>query len=498
MTPLSICEGCLEKQRRIDQLLEENTRLKAQLHYRDQKQKEGFFGSSTPSAQRPVKPNTDPDKPSKPGGRPKGHPGQGRKSFDLDQAARVVDVELDVACPDCGYPMEDKGVRYRSVLEIPPPHPEPTLYRLRKLYCPRCKKAHQAQAPAVLPKAMFGNQLIARMAFLHYVHGVPLGRICDQMGLDWGSVVQMLHRLAGLFQPFLPQGIQLYRHAPVRHADETSWRTDGRSGYAWLFSTPDLSLFLFRQTRSASVPREVFGKRPLSGVLVVDRYNGYNQVPCKLQYCYAHLMREVEDLAKEFPDNAEVGVFTATLIPLLAEAMHLRGQLLADSDYYQRAAALKKAMVSVSQQPAQHLGIRRIQDIFRDHARRLYHWVKDRAVPPDNNRAERELRPTVIARKVSFGSQSEAGAQTREILMSVLHTLKKRQPDAEEYFKSVLDRLAADRKSAPVSLLFSQPTPVERLRVAPELPGKQLRKENKKIGKTGRRFPANKLQFGSG
>ena len=106
--------------------------------------------------------------------------------------------------------------------------------------------------------------------------------------------------------------IERYRLASVRHADETSWRTDGRSGYAWLFCTPDLSIFMFRQTRSASVPREVFGNLPLPGVLVVDRYNGYNQVPCKLQYCYAHVMREVEDLAKEFPDDAEVSLFTAT------------------------------------------------------------------------------------------------------------------------------------------------------------------------------------------
>lgn len=456
MKPYSICESCLEKQRRIDRLLEENTRLQAQLHYRHKKQNEGFFGSSTPSAQRPVKANTDADKLSKRGGRPKGHSGNGRKGFAPEQAARVVDVGLDAACPDCGQLMEDKGIRYRSVLEIPPPRPQPILYRLRKFYCAHCKKAHQAQAPAVLPQTLFGNQLIARMAFLHYVHGIPLGRICDQMGLDWGSVVQVLHRLAGLFQPVVPHLIQLYRRAPVRHADETSWRTDGRSGYAWLFSTTDLSLFLFRPTRSASVPKEVLGSRPLSGVLVVDRYNGYNQVPCKLQYCYAHLLREVEDLAKEFPDNAEVGVFTATLIPLLAEAMHLRGQRIADRDYLRRAAALQKAIASVSQQPAQHLGIRRIQDIFRDQAKRLYHWVKDRAVPPDNNKAERELRPTVIARKVSFGSQSEAGAQTRGILMSLLHTLKKRQQDAEAYFKSLLDRLAADIQQDPVALLFGE------------------------------------------
>src|SRR5438067_5042294 len=75
------------------------------------------------------------------------------------------------------------------------------------------------------------------------------------MGLDLGSVVQMFHRLAGLFKPVLPRLIERYRLASVRHADETSWRTDGRSGYAWLFCTPDLSIFMFRQTRSASVPR---------------------------------------------------------------------------------------------------------------------------------------------------------------------------------------------------------------------------------------------------
>lgn len=454
MKPHSICQDCLDKQRRIDQLLEENSRLKAQLRYRDNQHKEGFFGSSTPSAQRPVKPNTEPEQQSKLGGLPKGHPGHGRKGFNPDDAARIVDVGLDAACPDCGRPMEDKGIRYRSVLEIPPPRPEPILYRLRKNYCPHCQKAHQAQAPAVLPKALFGNQLIARIAFMHYVHGIALGRICDQMGLDLGSVVQMLHRLAGLFKPVLPRLIELYRVAPVRHADETSWRTDGRSGYAWLFCTANLSIFMFRQTRSASVPKEVFANQPLPGVLVVDRYNGYNQVPCKLQYCYAHLMREVEDLAKEFPDNAEVSVFTATLIPPLASAMHLRIQPITDEDYYRQAAALQQTIVSASEQPAQHLGIRHIQDIFRDHADRLYHWVDNRNVPADNNRCERELRPTVIARKVSFGSQSEAGAKTREIMMSLLHTLKKRQQHAEDYFKSVLDRLASDIKQDAVSLSF--------------------------------------------
>ena len=455
---MSFCQGCLEKQQKIDQLIEENQRLKSQLRYRQRKQTDGFFGSSTPSAKKPVKANSEAEQQAKSGGAQRGHPGHGRKSIDPAHAARTIEVTLAQRCPQCGGPLKDKGWRQRSVLEIPPPHPQPILYRLQKGFCPSCRRAVQAQAPAVLPKALFGNQLTARVLAMHYLHGIPLGRICDQLALEIGSLIEMLHRIARLFKAVLPPLIEQYRHAPVRHADETGWRTDGKNGYAWLYCTETLSLFLFRSTRSAAVPKEVLGDQPLAGVLVVDRYSGYNRAPLKLQYCYAHLLRETEDLEKEFADHQEIAAFTATLIPLLSSAMHLRSQDLSDSHYYEKAAQLQSHIVSVSKQPAQHLGIRRIQDIFCHHSERLYHWVCDRRVPADNNRCERELRPTVIARKVSFGSQSQEGAKTREILMSVLHTLKKRHPQAEQHLKWVLDQLATNPKQDPFPLLFPNNT----------------------------------------
>ena len=90
----------------------------------------------------------------------------------------------------------------------------------------------------------------------------------------------------------------------------------------------------------------------------------------------------------------------------------------------------------------------------REQAARLYHWAKAPTIPADNNRAERELRPLVIARKISFGSQSEQGAQTREILMSVLHTLAKRTENVFGAFKEALDVLAENEKRDPYKLLF--------------------------------------------
>ena len=452
------CEGCWEKQRRIDPLLEENQRLKAQLRYRERQATEGVFGSSTPSAQRPLKANSPPDHQGKKGGARPGHPGHGRPAIDAAHAARVIDVPVDPICPACGGALQPNGVRPRSVLDIAPPQPEPLLYRLHRGYCPRCRRAVQPAAPAVLPKTLFGNELTAPVVWLHYLHGIPLGRLSEQLGVSDGSLMEMLHRLAGRFQAVLPTLIAEYRQAPVRHADETGWRTDGHAGYAWLFCTVRVSVFLFRATRSAAVPKEVLGEAPLPGVLVVDRYQGYNRAPCALQYCYAHLLREVKDLGKEFPDAPEVAAFTATLRLELAQAMHLQGQPLSDPDYSAQAAAIKQQIVATVEQPAQHLGIRRVQDIFCAHPDRLYHWVENRQVPPDNNRCERELRPTVIARKVSFGSQSGAGAKTREILMSVLHTLKKRRADAQAHLKWVLDQLAVDPQGDPYALMFLNDT----------------------------------------
>ena len=205
-----------------------------------------------------------------------------------------------------------------------------------------------------------------------------------------------------------------------------------------------MSIFLFKNTRSASVPKGVFGQEPLPGVLVVDRYNAYNKAPVAIQYCYAHLLRDVEKLEKDCPDDGEVLRFSGALIPLLAKAMHIGSQDLPDEEYYREARELKDKIMAVCRSPAHHLGVRAIQDIFTTHEQRLFHWVPDRRVPAHNNDAERNLRPTVIARKVSFGSSSDAGAETRSVLMSVLHTINKRRGNVslESLFKNLLDRIA--------------------------------------------------------
>jgi len=455
------CAECLKKQREIDQLTEELQRLRQKLRYQERQAMAGFFGSATPSAKLPVKANIPPSKLLKRKGARPGHPGVGRHAFDASQAERVVDMAPAAGerCPNCDTRLEDKGMAGRAVLESCPVKAARVLYRLPKQYCPRCRRTFQPRAPAVLPKSLYGNQLIATATTMHYLYGIPLGKVCEQTALGPGSVVEVFHRVARLLAGIPDRLIQEYRRAPVKHADETGWRTNGHNGYAWLFATPRLSLFLFRQTRAASVPQHVFGKPWLPGCLVVDRYSGYNKVPCAIQYCYSHLLREVQDLDKEFPEVAEVHAFVSTVAPQLALAMGRRTQPRSDLEFARQAATLKAQIMASMEAPSHHLGIHRIQEIFRAHADRLYHWADDRRVPAENNLAERDLRPTVIARKVSFGSQSDAGAHTRGVLMSVLHTLKKRHVDVVAHLKGALDQLALDIHQDPFPLLFPADPP---------------------------------------
>lgn len=439
---MTYCKQCLAKPQKINELEEEIISLKSKLHYQERTAKEGFFGSSTPSSKIPVKPNSPTGDKRNRGGAKPGHKGHGRSSIREQDADKVEKINIGNTCPDCGSILEDKGTKTRAVIDCQPVKMKKVVYYLERKRCPRCKKIISARPPGVLAKCLYSNQLLAYVAVQHYIYGNTLGQIEKQTGIGYSSLVDAMHQLSKRLKDVPNSLIEVYRDSEVKPADETGWRTDGNNGYAWLFCTPKISIFRVRRTRSASVPREIFGEKPVPGVLVVDRYNGYNKMPCSIQYCYAHLLRTVKDLEKDFPENAEIKSFVEALAPQLTKAIILRTLDITDKQFKRQAAKIKNEIIDITNRKAKHPAIQKIQDIFREKSDRLYRWSEDRNVPADNNLAERELRPLVIARKISFGSQSDAGAKTREILMTVLHTLKKTTVDVTGALKSALDKLA--------------------------------------------------------
>ena len=431
---IGCCRGCYEKQLKIDRLEDQVVELKAKLAYQKKKQIEGLFGSNTPSAKIPIKANVPTIDAKKKSGAKDGHAGHGRNGFSAEEADTIIDeeVEAGITCEYCGGTLELKETKQRSVLDMTINALKKILIRRHIKRCKCCKKlAHPKTKMVVFPQHQYGNALIAQALTNHYVHMIPLRRIEQIMGISTGALIKIFHRIGTQFEPLIPMLEAEYRLEAVIQADETGWRTEGKNGYVWLFCSDYISLFYVENTRSSQIPHRVLGDLPLLGVLVVDRYAGYNRMLIKIQYCFAHLLRELIALGKEFSDYPLVQTFVNQGTPLLAKAMTLQKDAITDAEYYEQAKATKLAIQSLMASDMGQIVTRAFQSIFIEQEHRLYHWVDDRRVPAHNNRSERETRPTVIARKVSFGSQSKQGAKTRSTLMSVLHTAKKRLPKGQ-------------------------------------------------------------------
>lgn len=151
---VNTCHGCLEKQREIDRRPEENHRLRAKFAPQKRKDREGFFGSATPSAQIPVKANATEEHYQKRGGAKLGHKGQGRKEQAEQEADCVRTVSLEPLGPSCHSRLTAKDVRQRSVLDSDPITVKRVLYRLERKACPCGGVTLQATAPGVLAQGL--------------------------------------------------------------------------------------------------------------------------------------------------------------------------------------------------------------------------------------------------------------------------------------------------------------------------------------------------------
>ncbi len=127
-------------------------------------------------------------------------------------------------------------------------------------------------------------------------------------------------------------------------------------------------------------------------------------------------------------------------------------------EYSQEAQAIKGQIEELSNRQAKHPAIRKWQDFFIEKHRRLFQWCQNAKIPAENNYAEREIRKIVIARKMSYGSQSKAGAKTREIWTSMLQSLKKREKNPRAKLVEALNNLSHNENLDIAEELFGSPT----------------------------------------
>jgi len=403
---------------------------------------EGYFGLATPSALKINKPKATPENQAKKGGAQVGHQGHGRTDFPIteaDQVSMLNGIPSPCSCGDSEWVPGE--VMEHCVIERIPARTIKHFYLKTEFTCPSCGQRAMLRTPGVVPGGLYGNSIVAHLLTEHYLHGLTAGAVCRREGINEGTFFKMAERSATMLAPVYERLQQSLKTCNLIHADETGWRNDGSKAYCWIFTHSELAFFLFRETRSGKVPREIFGTDPLDVHFVSDRYKGYDCLNVNRQYCYVHLLRDLLSLEKDFSDEPEITAFVITMKPLLKAVIAMYHSKLEIADYILAATALKDQIVGVIEHEANHPGIQAFQDIFRRHPERCFQWVKSPEIPAENNFAERGLRPSVIARKISFGSQSDQGMHTREVLMTFLHTARLRGHDPGVILERALNLL---------------------------------------------------------
>lgn len=442
---------------KIEWLEKEVARLRKKLREEVRSAREKPFGNDTPSSKMTFKPNSDEQRLARRGGAVKGHVGHGRKRIEGD-CDETIEVPRPENCDRCGGTLKDFKTEERIVRVVVPSHYRTIRYLIATGWCDRCNRKVSKRVNGVLPHFAAANSILASIVMDRFVYGTTAGNIASRIGIGKGTLFGEYAKLAQILQPCADRLLELYRLSPVKGADETTWRCKGINGYAYGFFTPDVALFRFRGTRKMYVAEEVFGEGEHIGVLVRDRYAGYdNSFKGKQQYCFEHLKRDCKELLEKEPTNREYQEFVPRFVSLLCEAMHLRKLEIDDAKYYKEAARIKAAMLAMINAEARDPALQKYQDIFRKHPDRIFQWVDDRDVPAENNMSERGVRRTVIARKTCGGSQSEKAMLVREILQSVIESLRLRHADPVRKLEEALNAYAADPSVSLPDLLFPLP-----------------------------------------
>jgi transposase len=220
------------------------------------------------------------------------------------------------------------------------------------------------------------------------------------------------------------------------YLDETGWREGQQRAWLWTAVTTWVTVFVVRLSRGGKVAQELLGER-FWGWLVTDRWSAYTWYPSwRRQLCWAHLLRDIEAIIARGGRSAEVG-----------EALRVEARKMFHWWHRVRDGTLTHASFRTYMQPVrreverlleagQCCGVPKTEGTCREIFKRrqaLWTFVRHEGVEPTNNAAERAIRPGVLWRKGSFGTQSAEGSRFVEAMMTVVATLKQQRRNVLEY-----------------------------------------------------------------
>jgi len=475
-TPARVKQSMLELVQRLAKIEHELAELQAENQLlREQVNRTSNNSSQAPSsdASKAFKPRRKEKSGKKRGGQP-GHEGHSRSLYAVEQCQRVTDYYPEV-CRGCGGQLwgEDAHPYRHQIVEMPPVVPQVEEHRLHQLGCQQCGTLTRAELPKEVDPGGYGPRVVATVAVLSglYRHSQRLvqSAMQDLFGVSMClGTVNRLRQAASLAvaQP-VEEAHQYVQQQRVVGADETSWEQGSADGsnpkgtkaWLWVAVTPLVTYFQVLLSRSTEAAQTLLGAT-FEGILTSDRHGGYNWVDLeRRQLCWAHLKRDFIKISERSGVSNQLGEALVKQQEQLFKLWHrVRDGTLARGDFVTSAHPIRTQLKALLQEGADYkIGtkeqtplaktVRTCRQLLKVEPA-MWLFVTVEGVEPTNNAAERAIRPAVLWRRTSFGTQSQAGSTFVARMLTVVTTLRSQQRHVLEYM-TVACRAAREGKTAP-------------------------------------------------
>lgn len=372
-------------------------------------------------------------------------------------------VHDPVRCATCGGSLVHVSASVcperRQVFDVPPLKLEVTEHRVSRKACPQCDHHNVGTFPASVPTGTsYGEGVKSLALYLHKEHFIPSMRTCAifealfHQPLAEGTLATAVECCAqelGEVEEVIKQAVG---QARVGHFDETGMHVAGQRGWLHSASTAHWTHYAYHEKRGSVATQEIGILPQFSGRACHDGFQAYLKYDCAHALCNAHHLRELSFLDEQL-GRAWAHEMKALLLEIKQEvdAAKQRGQSeLAgqrEACFAQRyEEVLSKGFAAEAQEMAPESGKRgrkkqskakNLLDRLRKYKEETLCFMKDFAVPFDNNLAERDLRMMKVQQKVSGCFRTEQGARDFCRIRSYISTMKKQGHNVLEALRSV-------------------------------------------------------------
>jgi transposase len=334
-----------------------------------------------------------------------------------------------------------------------------------------CGEIHTAARPAGSRPGQvgYGPNLQAFAVYLLVVQFLPAHRVVALLesltgaAPSVGFVHGMLKRTAGLLRVVHDriQALIVLAHAVC--CDETPLRVGPRKPkpgkkkaerYLLVFCTEVFTHYLLGDrslaTFTGSVLSELGARPDGTAIIVHDRYQNYDSSELGVlthQLCTAHLLRDLDDAAQVYPDAVWPTQIADALRGLIHDANLARDQGFGAIPEDVAAVSLERfrhgVLVGLSDtlrrgdRPGESKA-RNLLEVLRERPDDVLRFVRDLAVPPTSNLAERDLRPSKVQQNTSGRLTSEDRTRDRYTIRGYVSTAIKHGLNAITVLRDVL------------------------------------------------------------